>query len=307
MRQMIPLALMASAMVACGSTDQPAKAETAAADTGASTDTGAMDGEEVAAKAAAAATPAEAIDAVLAAHIRDEDRARDQYRHPKETLTFFQVEPGMTVAEYAPGGGWYTRVLAPLVVGKGQYIGLGISPDNTSFSADRKARMAAFNTGFPIEAAKETGLPAEKLTSYTAMSAPADMKGKLDRILVIRMMHNLMRWGIAGSELDAMHGLLADDGLLGIVQHRAKADAPADYADGNHGYLKEADLIKFVEDHGFELVGKSEVNANPKDSADYPDGVWTLPPSLALKDKDREKYLAIGESDRMTLLFKKKG
>lgn len=257
--------------------------------------------------AATTATDAGDIDAILAADIRSEDAKRDQYRHPKETLAFMQVEPGMTVAEYAPGGGWYTKILAPYVIDKGKYIGLGISPDNLDWPADRKAGLAAFPKTFPAEAEEQTGIAAAKIPAYTPLSAPADMAGTVDRILIFRMLHNMMRWGIAGSEIDAMAKMLKPDGMIGIVQHRAKADAPADYVDGNHGYLKQADVVKFMEEHGFELAGESEINANPKDTADYPDGVWTLPPSYALKDKDRAKYEAIGESDRMTLLFRKKG
>jgi predicted methyltransferase len=122
----------------------------------------------------------------------------------------------------------------------------------------------------------------------------------------MRMMHNLINWNIADSEIKAMRDLLKPDGLIGIEQHRAKADAPYSYTNGSKGYMREADIINFMEIHGFELVAKSEVNANPKDSANWPDGVWTLPPALRLKDVDRAKYEAIGETDRMTLLFKKR-
>jgi predicted methyltransferase len=122
----------------------------------------------------------------------------------------------------------------------------------------------------------------------------------------MRMMHNIMNWNIADAEIKAMRDLLKPDGLIGIEQHRAKADAPYSYADGSKGYMREADIIKFMEVNGFELVAKSEINANPKDIANWPDGVWTLPPALRLKDVDRAKYTAIGESDRMTLLFKKR-
>lgn len=289
MRTMILTALLAGGVVACST------AETSATANG--NDDAAM----------ASAEEQAGIYAVLAADIRAEDATRDKYRHPAETLEFMQVEPTMKVGEYAPGGGWYTKILAPWLKDGGEYVGLGISPDNTSFPDDRKASMAAFSESFPKEAEKDTGIPAAEIPAYTVLGAPADAKGTFDRILIFRMMHNMMRWGIAGSEIDAMRDLLKPGGMIGIVQHRAKADAPADYVDGSKGYLKQADVVKFMEAHGFELAGESEVNANPNDTADYPGGVWTLPPSYALKDKDREKYEAIGESDRMTLLFKKKG
>mgnify|MGYP001798552597 FL=1 len=121
----------------------------------------------------------------------------------------------------------------------------------------------------------------------------------------MRMMHNLKRWGVADAETEGLFAALKPGGMLGVVQHRAKADAPEDYVDGNKGYLKEDELIAFFKAKGFQLVDTSEINANPNDTADYEAGVWTLPPSFAKEDEDREKYAAIGESDRMTLLFKK--
>jgi predicted methyltransferase len=154
--------------------------------------------------------------------------------------------------------------------------------------------------------AKVTGRPASEYAAYSLGMIPEGEKGTFDRILIMRMMHNLTRWNAVDSELKAMRDLLKPDGLVGIEQHRAKASAPYSYTDGNMGYMREADIIKRMELNGFELVSKSEVNANPKDSANWPDGVWTLPPAYALKDKDRAKYEAIGESDRMTLLFKKR-
>ena len=293
MRNIFIATLLAGSVMACSSGNSPAQADTAVND-------------DVAANAAMGGDSAVALDAVLGSDVRKDDAGRDQYRHPKETLAFMQVEPDMTVAEYAPGGGWYTKVLAPYLAETGKYIALGTSPDNTPFSDEQKAKMATFGESFPAKVHDMTGIATDKIAAYTPLSAPADAAGTVDRILIFRMMHNLMRWGIAGSEIDAMAKLLKPGGMIGIVQHRAKADAPADYVDGSKGYLKQAELIKFMDDHGFELAGESEINANPNDTADYPNGVWTLPPTFALKDKDKAKYEAIGESDRMTLLFKKK-
>ncbi|GGB64373.1 class I SAM-dependent methyltransferase [Blastomonas aquatica] len=255
---------------------------------------------------AADASAASAIDAAVAADLRGDDKARDQYRHPKQTLEFFQVKPDMVVAEYAADAGWYTKILAPLTATSGKYVALGVSPSSPSLSAERKAQMAAYPAAYPDRATKATGLSADKITAYVNNAVPAEMQGKIDRVLVFRMLHNLQRSGILGSELDAMHAMLAPGGMVGVVQHRAKADAPAAYVDGSKGYLKEADVIATFEKHGFVLAGKSEINANPKDPADHAQGVWTLPPNYALKDQDKAKYAAIGESDRMTLLFKKK-
>ncbi|MFN3819574.1 class I SAM-dependent methyltransferase [Blastomonas sp.] len=255
---------------------------------------------------AADTASAAAIDAAVAADLRGEDKARDQYRHPKETLEFFQVKPDMVVAEYAADAGWYSKILAPLTATSGKYVALGVSPSSPSLSAERKATMAAYPTSYPERAAKATGVGPDKIHAYVANAVPAEMQGKIDRVLIFRMLHNLQRSGILGSELDAIHAMLAPGGMVGVVQHRAKADAPAAYVDGSKGYLKEADVIAMFEQHGFELAGKSEINANPKDPADHAQGVWTLPPNYALKDQDKAKYAAIGESDRMTLLFKKK-
>ena len=243
---------------------------------------------------------------VIASDIRADDTARDEFRHPAETLGFFQVEPTHTVIEYAPGGGWYTRILAPYVSDEGQYVGVGFGPEAAASLGDEfVARVKEGAATFSERQAEGTGIAAEKLPYYFTSELPEDMVGTVDRVLIMRMMHNLKRWGVADAEVEGLFAALKPGGMLGVVQHRAKADAPDDYVDGNKGYLKEAELITFFEGKGFELVESSEINANPDDTADYESGVWTLPPSFAKGDEDREKYAAIGESDRMTLLFKK--
>jgi predicted methyltransferase len=243
---------------------------------------------------------------VLAADIRADDRARDQFRHPAETLEFLRVEPGMTVIEYIPGGGWYTRILAPYLAESGQYVGVSFPPETfASRGEDAVERLRQSGPGFSAKQAKALGLSPDKVPFYFSDAIPAAIKGKVDHALIIREMHNLKRWGISARELGALREALKPGGYLGVVQHRAKPDAPAAYADGSKGYLKQAEVIALIEAQGFELVEASEINANPKDSADYPGGVWTLPPSFSLGAKDRDKYAAIGESDRMTLLFRK--
>ncbi len=241
---------------------------------------------------------------VLAHERRDDDRARDAYRHPNETLRFFDVQPTHTVVEYAPGGGWYTRILAPYVADEGQYIGVVFAGDDTPIERVQKA-LETWDETFPDRVEAMSGVSADNVTGYFGNAIPDEANGTVDRILIPRMLHNLIRWDIADQELRALRLMLKDDGMVGVVQHRAKPDAPYSYADGNKGYLREADVIALMELNGFRLVDQSEINANPKDPADHEAGVWTLPPSFALGEVDKDKYTAIGESDRATLLFEK--
>ncbi len=245
-----------------------------------------------------------ALASVLADERRADDRARDEFRHPAETLEFFRVEPTHTVAEYAPGGGWYTRVIAPYVAPRGRYIGLNFGPGG-GVPERFHERLLAFPGSFGARVVEQTGVPADRVSAYLAADVPEDMNGTVDRILIIRMMHNMVRWGIADTELMAMRKLLKDDGLVGIVQHQAPEGMAYEKTNGNHGYLQKSDMIALMELYGFELVDESFVNTNPNDTADHPSGVWTLPPSYARGEEDRAKYAAIGESNRMTLLFKK--
>lgn len=256
-----------------------------------------------AAPAAASAADAKALAAALAKPNRDADRARDAHRHPAETLAFFQVGPRMKVGEYAPGGGWYSRVLGNYMAPEGRLVGLYFTPESGVF--DEKARQGIRDgaAGFAGQVEKWTGRPAAGTSGLTLDTITDADKGTFDRVLVIRMLHNMLRWNFADSELKALRSLLKPGGMLGIVQHRAKPDATGDYANGTKGYLREKDVIGMVEAMGFELVGKSEINANPRDSADHEQGVWEMPPSLRTK---REDLKGLGESDRMTLLFRKR-
>jgi predicted methyltransferase len=243
---------------------------------------------------------------ILADPSRAEDSKRDKYRHPAETFEFFRIHPDHKVGEYAPGGEWISRTLGRYMDEKGKFNGLYFSTNAGFGTPEAATRIKASAAKFPDDVAKVTGRPATDYLGFTLDAIPEGEKGTYDRILVMRMLHNMHRWNIADTELKRMRELLKDDGLIGIEQHRAKADAPYSYADGNKGYLREADVIKMMELAGFELVAKSEINANPKDTANWPDGVWTLPPQLTLKEVDKAKYEAIGESDRMTMLFKKR-
>jgi predicted methyltransferase len=243
----------------------------------------------------------EQLSAAINHPTRAEDKARDQHRHPAETLAFFHVGPHMKVGEYSPGGGWYSRLLGHYLGGEGQLVGLYNNPLTASADPARQQRLRDAAAGFGAEVAGYTGLPAEKFSGLTLDKA-AEQKGTFDRILVIRAMHNIMRAGTADTEIRAMRELLKDDGLIGIVQHRARADAPWSYANGTRGYVKQQDIVDFMRLQGFELVASSEINANPKDPANHAEGVWEMPPVLATK---RDDLKGLGESDRMTLLFKK--
>jgi predicted methyltransferase len=244
-----------------------------------------------------------------------EDRARDGARHPGQTLAFFQIEPGMVVAEVLPGGGWYTRILANYLGAEGSLYGVNY-PDRMwpmfSFATDewtasRIAATAAF-AGM-VSGFTDSGIKAE---GFTFDTVPAQVSGTVDRVLLIRALHNLNRFenpaGTRSQALSAVKNMLKSDGLVGVVQHRAPASAEPAGADGSRGYLREADVISMFEEAGFELVASSEINANPKDKPAAEDIVWRLPPSLRTSKDDpelRAAMLAIGESDRMTLLFRR--
>lgn len=250
---------------------------------------------------AGSAASAKTLDNVLADVRRDNDRARDQYRNPEATLAFFKVEPGMVVADVVPGGGWYTRVLVPYLGADGRYIGL--NPDMRTANNERMAGMwGGLADKFPAQLA-EWGLADSGAAGINLDQVADDASGTVDRVLIFREMHNLHRLNLMHSTMVGARRMLKDNGLLGIVQHRAKENAPADYTDGSKGYLRQKDVVALVEAHGFELVATSEINANPQDTADHENGVWEMPPSWSSKKPELKD---IGESDRMTLLFRKR-
>lgn len=251
-----------------------------------------------------------ALAAAIASDIRSEDSARDQYRNPAETLTFFQVAPDMKIGEYAPGGGWYSRILAPYLAEEGQYVGLWFNTDATPFSDEANARLIAGAEAFPAQVAEWTGVSADKIAAYPMNAVPEEHKGTFDRILVFRNLHGLSNWNMLDVELKGMRDLLKDDGMIGIVQHRAAKGASHEYSTGPKGYMSQDAVIALMDFYGFDLVGTSEVNANPLDTADHEPGVWFMPPSMrGVAEGDeaaRAARQALGESDRMTLLFAKK-
>ncbi len=245
-------------------------------------------------------TTAKMDSALAGAHRSDEERARDAFRHPRETLAFFGLRDDMTVVELMPGRGWYTAILAPVLAEKGQLV-LPIADPNgpedgpgVKYAKALTERMATAPDKFVKAQTRIQPLDAWDL-------GPA---GSADMVVTFRSLHNLKPAEME-QLLEAVHNVLKPGGVFGVVDHRANPGAdPA--KGGDTGYVPEAWVISTVEAKGFALDAKSEINANPKDTKDYPEGVWALPPTFALKDQDREKYAAIGESDRMTLRFVRK-
>ncbi len=226
---------------------------------------------------------------------------RDKFRHPLETLEHFGIKPNMTVLDVGPGTGWYTELLAPTLAMKGKYIGTSGDPNGP---AEERSTFYANEWKDFLATAPEIYGKVE--TVVVDGKAPAlNMDGKLDAVLVMRGLHGMVNRGNLEAWLGEWHKALKTGGVVGIEEHRAKDDADPKES-SKKGYVPQKFVIESFEKAGFKLVGKpSEVNANPKDTKDYPEGVWTLPPSLELKDKDKDKYTAIGESDRMTLKFVK--
>ena len=245
------------------------------------------------------------INAVLAADYRAEDRARDRYRHPAETLSFFRVEPTMTVAEFGPGGGWYTRVLAPYIAPQGRYLAVNADSSFRALNEEQRARVESWPQRMAANVEEWTGISASLVTAFESDEAPEGLAGTVDRVLIFRSLHGMRNNNIADSELRRLRDLLADDGMVGVVQHRAPSSETWARSNGTRGYLRQQDVIDLFRLNGFELVQASEINANPRDTAGWEPGVWALPPVLTHGDDNRDQYMAIGESDRMTLLFRK--
>lgn len=238
---------------------------------------------------------------------RDETRARDEWRHPLDTLSFFGIEPDMTIVEVLPGnGGWYTQILTPLTAEHGRLIGVTY-PENLwaqmfpSWNEDSYERFGADITQMGRYMSIEGVESAQPIVGYTIDNIPDEEDGQADAVLFFRAMHHLFRFEepLADTALSEVFDVLAPGGVVGVVQHRAPEDADADFANGNNGYLKQSDVVAAFERAGFVLEEASEINANPNDPADG--RVWRLPPTTT----DNPDTLAIGESDRMTLRFRK--
>jgi predicted methyltransferase len=282
--------LAALALTACGGGEPTATNETAPAE-------------------AAAPAPGDILDAVLAGdHRSDDERARDAARHPKETLLFFGIEPDMTVVEAYPGGGWYTKVIAPyLQEGGGKLYAASWNPDGAS---DRVvSALAKYQETF----VQNPDVYGDVELTVLEAGAPIAPAGSADAVVTFRNVHSWQGRGNAEAVFQSFYDALKPGGVLGVVEHRADGADPELPRDGSSGYAYTDDTIALAEGAGFEFDRASEVNANPADTKNHPFGVWTLPPSRRSSeirgqedpDFDRAKYDAIGESDRMTLRFVK--
>lgn len=249
------------------------------------------------AQVAPSAIPTEIVAATASPGRTPENRARDVYRHPGPTLAFFGLKPGMTVVEIWPSGMYFTQILAPAIGAGGHLYAATSAPDAATKTPAAIAALQAKLATDPVYA--NTSVTALGKRQYDI--APP---GSADMVLTFRNVHNWLNDDYAPQAFQAFYRALKPGGVLGVEEHRLPENRSTDL-DGSKGYVKQSAVIAMAQAAGFKLVTASEINANPKDTADYPKGVWTLPPNYAEGDKDRARYAAIGESDRMTLKFVK--
>ncbi len=231
------------------------------------------------------------------------NRARDAARHPYETLRFFGLQPTHKVVELAPGGGWYTEILAPYLRDRGRLYAAHYPRDDGS--EDRRRSRAGFEAKLARNPEWYDRVHVGTLP-VTSRSNDLAADGSADLVLTFRNLHNWFDDGTLGARLRACHALLAPGGWLGVVDHRAAPGTPAEQQKRS-GYLEEARVIDEARAAGFVLDARSEINANPRDTRDHPHGVWSLPPSLRGGDVERARFVAIGESDRFTHRYRKPG
>jgi predicted methyltransferase len=241
-----------------------------------------------------------ALDNILTGSQRAADNsARDRYRHPKETLLFFGIRPEMRVLEVWPEPGWYTEIIAPLVREHGKYYAAVIAADPqskyvTGRLSDYRQKLASSPDLYG----------AVEVVTFPSDGGDAVPPGSLDMVVTFRNIHNWMARDCAQQAFATLYKALKPGGVLGVVEHRGNPAVPQD-PHAKSGYVNEDYAIRLIEGQGFRLVGESQVNANARDTKDYEQGVWTLPPTYRLADQDRQKYAEIGESDRFTLKFVK--
>ena len=231
-----------------------------------------------------------------------ENKQRDEYRHPAQTLAFFDVKPDQTVIELWPGGGWYAEILAPYLAEKGQYVAASFETqpkEDTRQTAYYKSAGLKFKKWLSDNKARVGNVQLVTLDPPIKFSLGKD--NSADHVLTFRNLHNWAMKGELEGVFKAAYSVLKDGGSFDVVEHRANADMAVE-----SGYMDQNQMVEIANKFGFILTASSEINANPKDTKDYDKGVWTLPPTLALGEQDKQKYLAIGESDRMTLKFTKK-
>lgn len=293
LRSAVVLALSLG-LIACGQSSAPPAAEAPAAAPAPAAEP---------APVAATPAPASPLDAAIDGSWRTpEFVARDAFRNPSETLAFFGVQPNHTVIEITPGGGWYAEILAPYLKDSGRYVGAIVDP--ASATSDRaREYYEKGNQGLRDKLAGNEVFSAAELIEFDTAAASFGEPDSTDVVLTFRNVHNWMGSGHAQSMFDGFFMALKPGGVLGVVEHRATADV----AEGDRsGYVSEAQVVALASAAGFVLEESSEVNANPRDTKDHPNGVWNLPPSLRVAEgEDPQKYSDIGESDRMTLKFRK--
>jgi len=265
--------------------------------------------------AAAPAVEEDRLAAVLDAQ-PDEVKARYQYRHPKETLEFFGIEPGMTVLEGLPGRGWYTKLLLPYLGKDGHLIGANYATDmwpHFAFATEEFLEtQSTWLTDWPAGAEEWRGEDGATIAAFSFGAMPDEMAGTADVVFLARVLHNTARFtsirDYLGELLGDCYAALKPGGTLGIVQHHARDEMSDEFADGSHGYLKKSFVIAAAETAGFEFVAASDINTNANDQPTADDIVWRLPPSLVTSQDNPElkaELEAVGESNRMTLKFRK--
>lgn len=296
MNRVLLAALLPVALAACNGTPPEPPAD--AADTADTT-----------AAATAGAATADAADSALHASIGGDWRdpanvARDSYRHPAETLAFFGLQPDQTVVEITPGGGWYAEILAPYLRERGHYVAAVVDPAALPEGGGRDYQQRSRDGLAKKFEAAPAQFDAAEVVAYDPAKPVFGEPGSADLVLTFRNVHNWRSDGVAQEMFNGFFAVLKPGGTLGVVEHRAIADVAAD---DESGYVGQDQVVALAEAAGFTLDEASEINANPLDTKDHPNGVWTLPPGNDHDDADDAKYQAIGESDRMTLRFRKRG
>lgn len=320
---MTRLMLSAAAAVliaACSPQGEPEEGmETGAEETGAMDESAPAAGETEITEAdgdaiASLLAGAQLVD-ILAHERREADRARDEFRNPMETMAFFGLEPDMTIAEALPGGGWYTRILLPYVAGEGRYVALNYQEAlfermyGERWTEETQAQIRGWPETAPAALAEHGPATAEAIDAYMLDAIPDAQNGQADAVVFIRALHHLNRFDPAylDEALTEVHDFLRPGGIVGVVQHRAPEDMDPEMTTGSRGYMKQSDVVAAFERAGFVLEESSEINANPADTADWEPGVWAMAPSNAgdTEDEDVAPAQSLGESDRMTLKFRK--
>ncbi|MBL4671971.1 MAG: class I SAM-dependent methyltransferase [Arenicella sp.] len=246
----------------------------------------------------------------------DDNQARYLSRNPEATLNFFGIQPGMTVVEALPGGGWYSKILIPYLGENGELVGVDYSqklwPNFSFMTPERIEAKKTWVSTWTAQAKQWRDDNGASITAFQFDEMPSSMAGSADAMLFIRALHNLARFEDNGNflsnSLKETYTILKPGGIVGVVQHQAREDRPDDWSNGDNGYLKKSFIVAKMQAAGFEFVGQSDINENAKDQANVGDIVWRLPPSLSGSKDDDEKraaMLAVGESNRMTLKFRK--